>query len=470
MSTNTLRPVRWSVQAIVFAGILVLCGLLYGRISRREPLRLTSVGEGVRIVEVRSLEAGPFAAPLVGYGTAKAAVTHSIRPEVPGRVERVSPSFAEGRNVREGELLFELQKKDVSIAILESEAQLQQATAALAEVESQFQPISIEYRRLEQELVDLSESTRVMQAATELARAEVGRLERLGPGNVSQTELDRARLLVNQHEQASLEPRARIAQIPLLLEQCGAEKISLESRRETLRAQKAVTEAALSKARLDFSRTEIHAPADGVFLRSPGAAKVLAKGDLLLAGEDAGLVLLDAHGGVEIPVSLDVADALWVRGVGRGIRVEDMDAITRGIGEVEVSWFQDPRFKWKGRVDRLRADLDATTRTVTLLVHVDLPGTELVVGERIPLSHGMYCRVEIPGYEHARAIVVPRHALHPDRRVHLMKDGVLEVREVDPVRTVGDLVVLESGLEEGELLVLTDLPAAVPGMRLEAER
>lgn len=466
-----MSVVRFGVQLALFASVLAgsFFVFLVLKASKEVPEQ-TDRRVQARVVRGMEIVRQDFSEPVVGFGTARAARVHSIRPQVSGRIVRLSENFEEGKQVARGEVLFEVDDEDLSIAIIEKEALIQQARATLVEIQTQLGPIGLETERLAQERVDLEEQVRVVQSSIDLAREEVARLERLvESGAMSRSGLDAARIRLNQHEEAILAPRQRLHQIPALIGLKEEERKAIAARSDTVRAQVAVAEAALTRSRLDLSRCVVTSPIAGQLTRS-GADKVVALGDFIAAGEDAGLRIHETNGPVEIPTPIDVALALWVRGAGRttdGASIQDM--LPR-VGEVRVEWFRDPNYFWIGRLDRVKRGLDPTTRSLTAIVVVDDPGTEVVLGEKLPLGEGLFCRVVIPGFEHEDVVVIPRDALRPGNRVLLSRRGLLEVREVVPRRILTDRVVIEKGLEGGEILILSELPSAISGQRVEVRR
>ena len=126
--------------------------------------------------------------------------------------------------------------------------------------------------------------------------------------------------------------------------------------------------------------------------------------------------------------------------------------------------------EWPARVDRISPAVDPQTRTVGVVVSVDEPYRSAVPGRKPPLVKNMYVHVTLFGQPWPGSIVIPRVALHrmPDGpRVYVAdaKDR-LRILAVELLAEQGDLVVLESGLEPGHRVVVTDLIPASDGMLL----
>ncbi len=88
-------------------------------------------------------------------------------------------------------------------------------------------------------------------------------------------------------------------------------------------------------------------------------------------------------------------------------------------------------------------------------------------GERHPLLLGEYIRVEIEGPMLENVIVLPRSTIREGSRVWVKNDeNRLEVRTVDIVLSRKDSVLVSRGLNDGEQVIMTQLPAAIPGLKL----
>ncbi len=62
---------------------------------------------------------------------------------------------------------------------------------------------------------------------------------------------------------------------------------------------------------------------------------------------------------------------------------------------------------------------------------------------------------------------VPTYALNPDGSVWIVPESrELEKRDVEVVRTQGNISLISSGLESGDKVVLTQLKNALPGMKV----
>ena len=83
---------------------------------------------------------------------------------------------------------------------------------------------------------------------------------------------------------------------------------------------------------------------------------------------------------------------------------------------------------------------------------------------------GSYVRVGIKGAELNGVFAIPRTALRDGGRVWLMDEReTLVPRDVEVAWRDRDVVLIRSGLDNGDRLVLSDIAAPVPGMKLSAQ-
>ena len=118
-----------------------------------------------------------------------------------------------------------------------------------------------------------------------------------------------------------------------------------------------------------------------------------------------------------------------------------------------------------GRVVRTAAEIDARSRTVTLVARVDDPYGRSPDGPTLPLPVGLFVEAEIEGREIEEAVVLPTTALHDNDQVYVIDDqSRLHFRSVEIVRNRPGEFVVGGGLTQGERVAITPLRGAVEGM------
>ena len=77
-------------------------------------------------------------------------------------------------------------------------------------------------------------------------------------------------------------------------------------------------------------------------------------------------------------------------------------------------------------------------------------------------------RVEIEGPQLRDVIVLPRNAIRGGTRVWVKNAGnELDVRPVEIVLSRKDTVLINQGIRDGEAVITSQLPAAIPGLPLQ---
>jgi len=212
-------------------------------------------------------------------------------------------------------------------------------------------------------------------------------------------------------------------------------------------AELAAANADLSVARLNLERTRVSLPFDGVVVSESvdvgqfvGSANRLAR----VYGTDV----------VDIRVPLDSRELAWF----------DVPSRKGGEGpraEVSVD-FGGVRSMWEGRVTRMEAQVDQTSRMVHVVIEIEDPYDS---SEGHPaLLPGTFVDVRIFGRTLNEVIAVPRYAVREGGQVWVMREGSLEIRDVHVLRSDRRLSLVSSGLVPGDLVIVSSLDAVTNGM------
>ncbi|TYT73660.1 efflux RND transporter periplasmic adaptor subunit [Desulfobotulus mexicanus] len=214
-------------------------------------------------------------------------------------------------------------------------------------------------------------------------------------------------------------------------------------------------EAALASARADLEmaeiqleRTRIRAPFDGVLTRrSVVAGSRVSAGEVLasLAGRDVFWI--------EARIPLDRTSVLRTRNY------------EKGPSHVRIRTAGGER---QGRVFQILPDITENTRMARMLVSVEDP---LSLKTPLPsLFLGDFLSMEVEGRRFEEGFFLPHGSLREGRQVWVV-DGENRLRfvVVNPLFTDKRGVYIAPDLEEGSLLVISDLGLAVEGMTVETE-
>lgn len=223
---------------------------------------------------------------------------------------------------------------------------------------------------------------------------------------------------------------------------------------ERAEAELKAAEAGLREAELQLERTTIHAPFPCIVLEEHVDLGTQVTTQTRLAR----LVGTDVYW---VRAAVPVDELPWIRFPDEKGEGGSPVTIRQQLDGVRSS-------QWQGSVLRIMGDLEPQGRMARVLISVEDPlGQTASDGRGMPLIIGAYVNVTIEGRDIENAYAIPRSVLREGRSVWLMNDHRrLEIRDVDIVWQSRDTVLVRDGLNAGERLVVSDIPAPVQGMGL----
>lgn len=377
-----------------------------------------------------------FPVAMTGYGTAQALRKVVICAEVPGLVTNVHSDLRVGAVISAGESLFCLDDRDYRAAEAEAAAAVEQNRQTIARYRE-------ELRRNKQRLTTL-ERTR------DLSAGELERIRNLLKDHEvgSQADVDAVEQAVNMAQGHVDEMAKLLALTPSLINEAEAVGKAAQAR--------------LDRAQRQVSRCEVKAPFDARV-----CAVAVEKNSYIHAGATAAVTLAD-DSVLEILVSLDALEAQrWLQ-FEEGAR--DGSAWFSKVEPVvcSVRWTEDPELhQWSGTLHRVER---FSTETRTLMLVVRVSGEQAKQGGGFPLVEGMFCSVTVPGHILEGVCRVPRWAVTVDQTVYTAVDGHLRTRSVRVAHTDGDYALIDQGLDEGDVAIVTRLSDPLEGSPLDVSR
>ena len=128
--------------------------------------------------------------------------------------------------------------------------------------------------------------------------------------------------------------------------------------------------------------------------------------------------------------------------------------------------FGKESFSWEGRVDRSLGFINERERLARVVVRVENPYS-MKDPKKPALSIGSFVEVIITGRKLENVYPIPRHALRDGSKVWIAKpDSTLGIREVIISALTRDEAVIESGIAEGERIIVSSISGAAPGLKL----
>ena len=426
----TGMKLRAIVTAALVVAVLALAGWgALGLIRQRpKPKREQRPRPPLRVTAEKITARKNYRVVVRGYGSLRPRSPVDIIPMVSGNVVwRATQAFS-GRHVRKGQELFRIERKDFELARQVAGQRLAQLTAQAG--------------RLDQEEKNLLASKKIEMARIELAQrllTDTRDLRKRGAAGDSD---------VDQADEAHLARRSLHQNLVNQLALIGPQRL-------IVKAETAVAQAQLEQAELDFARTTYVSPVTGRI-----GACLVREGQPVKAGQVCGSLYATAR--MEVPVAIPAAESLWL---GLGGAAEPKP----GQVPAEITWRGGrKRVVWRGWVDRVEAGLEPQARTARVVVTLE-PRPPAADEETAP-DVNMFCDVKLLGRTLERVFLLPRRAIDPDERVYVIEDGRLARRRVKvALYTTDEAVVLpDSGIEEGDRVIISQIPRPVLGMRVKA--
>ncbi|MDB2431293.1 efflux RND transporter periplasmic adaptor subunit [Alphaproteobacteria bacterium] len=255
------------------------------------------------------------------------------------------------------------------------------------------------------------------QAAAKLARQEKARAQKLfKKGTVSQKTVD------DKNTDATIKA-ARAEQ-----QQSAVDRINVQ----------------VKKAKRDLVNTKVIAPFSG-FL-----ANITAREGRVLNPNDQVGVLLDSD---NFDVVFNLSDAEYGRFLERNSEV---------IGRpVNIVWqLGVERIELKAEIERVGAQISQTTRGVDVYARIDgkLPSN---------LRGGAFVTVELLAQPVPDVMAISKDALYGDNTLYLIENGRLTRKTIADFIDDGAQVLLRSGLNVGDMVLMTRFNEAAPGVAVK---
>jgi RND family efflux transporter MFP subunit len=213
--------------------------------------------------------------------------------------------------------------------------------------------------------------------------------------------------------------------------------------------------AALDQARRDLERTELRAPFEGLVRNEH-----VDIGQFVTRGQSIGTIYATDFVEVRLPLA---ADQLVYLGLPLNTRGEIPAAIRPPV--TVAADFGNIRLLWEGELIRLEAEFDERSRMLygVARLRMDVNGEDA-----LPVPVGMFVQAEIRGDRVENVIRLPRSAMRDNNQVLVVdENNRLNFRQVSILRLEHDEMLVDAGLQEGELVCVSPLQTVVEGMLVE---
>jgi membrane fusion protein (multidrug efflux system) len=359
-------------------------------------------------------------------GRTSAYLVAEIRPQVNGLIQK--RLFTEGSDVKEGQVLYEIDPAPFQAALESAEANLHATQQAAERAEATLRVSIAGLKR--------------HQATLLLAQANRQRIENLLAKNATSA---------MDHDQARTEYLVAEASL-------RSAEAQVESDREAVAVAKATikqAKAALETARINLGYTKITAPISGRIGRSN-----VTVGAIATAYQAVPLATIQQIDRIYVDVTQSTVELHRLKRSLANGRLKD-----NGTDRVKITLEDGTLYPQEGTLKFRDVTVDPTTGSVILRIEVSNPH-----GVLLP---GMFVRATIDEGIHEKAILAPQQAVTRDPRgnpLALVVDAEVKVqlRILSTDRALGDKWLISSGLAQGDRLIVEGLQRVRPGMVVKA--
>lgn len=222
---------------------------------------------------------------------------------------------------------------------------------------------------------------------------------------------------------------------------------------EQAEAQLLSAAADLHKAEDDLERTVIRAPYNSLIKE-----KRADLGQYVSPGTPLAAVFAVDYAEVRLAIPQSKLSYLDLPGV-TGFDADDaplVDLYTDVAGEVS---------HWIARLQRTEGVFDERSRVLFAVAAVDDPYALAADADKKPLRIGTFVKASILGSELHGITVLPRYVLRAGNMLWVVDEQLtLRNRKVKTLRTEGEEIYVSGGLQNGDLVSLTNISNALPGM------
>lgn len=412
--------------------------------SQRQPPQTSALQEEVRNVRIIQAQRTDLVPTVSGFGTVEPGKTWQAVVQAAGEVDFMHPGLKRGAIMPAGTEIIRISPRDYELAIAQAQANISRADAQI-----------IEFDLTEE---NTNASLEIERQSLEIRERELDRKQQLvASGATSRTALD-------QETRDTLIQRKKVQDLQNTLK-------LIPSQRAALVEQKNLNQIELDQARLNLDRTRIVLPFDARIgevsveiaqYAQIGSTLVTADG-IETAEVEAQIPLAQFSALVRAAAGNDGPVGLTPETVGNVVKRLGFSAtIHLNAGETEIVW--------PATFSRVSNTIDLKTRSIGVIVTAQDTWSSAIPGQRPPLSRGMFVEVRIRANEQKDQIVVPRTALHGENVYLADKENRLVIKPVETGLAQDGNIVITSGIEAGDRIVVSDLSPAIEGMLLRVTR
>ena len=420
---------------------IAIAAVVY-KVKSRAPLEHVDSQFPEKVVEVITVKKLPFRSRATAYGHVEPSVLLKAKAEVSGKISYIHPELKQGGSLPAGTVVLRIEPTTFEFSLGQSEA-------GLASTRSSLEQLEVEEKSIRRQLG-------IAQRNLSVGQKELDRINTIWEKRLI------ARSALDAEEQKVLSLRQQVADLQ--------GKLSMfASRKAATSAQIKQSETQVDEKKDTLGRTEVSLPFDArIGVVDVEQDEFIPAGSQLFEASGTQSVEINA----QLPVkhfrplistmnlgSPDLQDPSKFQKI---LSSWDLEARVRLVGDTNTG----DNGLWHGTLARISESIDPVRDTVGLVVIVDKPYEGVIPGERPPLLKGMYTSIEFLAAA-APALIIPRNAIHQGRVYVVSAKNKLTIRPVNISSEQGQLAVVESGLEEGDQIIITDVVPVIEGLPLK---
>ena len=505
-----MREAKNAKRIVLFIGLIsVMLSFIACGTSDKPETPQQEKGKMVKSVEVVNAKSGDIALTLNATGAVEPDTSVTVISQVEGELR--SFPFKEGDNVKKGQVIAQIDDKEIQAQIVQSEADLEYAQARLKAISAGARP-----QEIEQAIAQVNQ----MQASWNSAKKDLQHTKELYLGAIPRQQLDNAegkyKNTVAQVESVKVKldnakkEQERIQQLfdlgavatekvdqaetnyKALLAQLHAVQVEIENAEVALKNTKELYDLeAIPRQKIDdaeakffISTAQLQATQEKLNLLKAGPALEdveVARTQVKQAeAKLAYMKLKSKYYTIASPISGAITDRFVSQGdvvisKQKLLAIADISHVVliASVSELDISKVKPgqvasvrvdayPNSQFKGKVTSIYPIADAKTRSIPVEIRLPNPDKQLLPG--------MFARITFMIEQRKNVVLLPADAIvtkEGKKTAFVVKDSQIHVTPVQIGVKQGNRVEIKAGISPGDKVVITGQSELKDGMKVK---
>lgn len=434
MSSSTKFQWKRPTWSLVVAGCAGSIAILLASCGGDKEQAKTPAVSDAPVVSVVVATVVQKTVPLFTELTARTDATESVDVRARVKAYLQTQSYSEGTAVKDGQVLFTLDKREYEAQLMQAEAQMAKANADLKQAQ-------------EKSVVD------VAQAGVEIARAQLNKADQ----DVNRLKPLAALKAVPQQDYDDALARQQAARADIEGRQASLETSKVNQTAAIQQAQAAIAaaNANIRQAKLNLEYCTVTSPISGI-----AGIRQVAPGNLVGQGDATLLTTVSKVNPMRVYVSISEREYLMYQ------RMRAEGKMKGRGGDLQLILADGSTFPEKGRIIIADRAVDLKTGTLSLVAEFANP--------KAVLRPGQFGRIRLAATVAENALLVPQKAVTQMQSadvVYVVGDNnKVALRTV----TLGDRVdqdyIVTNGIKAGERVIIEGIQKARPGSTVNPQQ